>query len=114
MSARLAGPGESGRSAFGRRADLLLVALDDVRRPDFRAIGVLAELAQRASLPQEIPALVELDLELTQALALLVGLRAPGVERMLLVDEASDMGEHGLIVRLVCHGFLDGEDPQAM
>jgi len=40
----------------------LLVPLDDRRRPDVRLIGILAELAPRVALPQQMPAFVQLNL----------------------------------------------------
>jgi hypothetical protein len=41
---------------------LSLVALDDRRRSDACAVRILAELASGTPLPQQVPALIELDL----------------------------------------------------
>jgi hypothetical protein len=77
---------------------LLFVALDDLRVPDLRAIGVLSELAPRPPLPQEIPALVELDLERLMALVILGRMVALAVESMLLVDEVLNTMQNALVV----------------
>ena len=67
--------------------------------------GIAAGLAQGAALPQQVPALVELDLERPQALVFLVSadlasLQA-GTQFALLVDEFVDAGQ-GVVIR--CHG----------
>jgi hypothetical protein len=76
----------------------MLVALDGLRVPDLRLIGVFIELPPRPSLSQEIPALVELDPDLLMALVV-VG-RAVGypVELTLLVDEMLDVTQDAQIV----------------
>ena len=51
--------------AFG--SALLLVALHDLRPPDVGRVRVATSLAQRTALPQQIPALVERNLQLAQA-----------------------------------------------
>src|SRR5581483_11778752 len=51
------------------------------------------------TLPQEVPALVELDLELVEALLLLGCVRAaPGVEVVFLADEASDALDQVMVI----------------
>src|SRR6266576_5142803 len=52
---------------------LLLVTLDDLGRPELRALGALAGLSARAPLPQEIPALVERHAQRLQPLPVGVG-----------------------------------------
>jgi hypothetical protein len=66
-----------------RCAGLLPVALDRVRAADVRLVGIRARVAQRPALAQQIPAAVELDLHLVQALA--VCLQAVGVSAVLLL-----------------------------
>ena len=46
---------------------LLLVALDDLGVANLRRVGILPGLAQRAALAQEVPALVERDLDRLRA-----------------------------------------------
>jgi hypothetical protein len=55
---------------------LLLIALDDLGLSNVSRIRVTTGLTQRASLPQQVPGLVERHLELLQALPVGVG-RAP-------------------------------------
>src|SRR5207249_4115469 len=84
---------------------LLLVLLDDRRRPDRGAVRVLAELAERHALPQQVPALIELDPNRLEAILLSrVEIAAP-IERLLLVDERLDVIEDSLVRRLG-HGLL--------
>jgi hypothetical protein len=69
-----------GRSAAGR-VPLLLVALDDLRRPDLGFLGVEPELPPRLALVEEVVALVELDGDRVQS-GLLVGTEAAAVSRL--------------------------------
>src|SRR4029078_2253644 len=85
---------------------LLAVALDLAGRPDVRALRVLAALTASPSLTQQVPALVQLDLELAQP-RLLVGAGVPArlgllAQRMLLVDEGVDLVKQSGVV----HGAL--------
>src|SRR5262245_12387568 len=83
---------------------LLLVVLDDLRGPDLRLVRILAEFAQRAPLPQEIPTLVELDAHRSKP-RLVAGVLRPGrVESVLLVHELLDRREHLLVRRVFRHG----------
>jgi hypothetical protein len=74
---------------------LLLITLDDLRAPDVGAAWIASCFAQRASLPQEVPTLVERDLNTGQALS--VGLtggtgRLALPQLVLLGDELLDLG----------------------
>src|SRR5258708_24401221 len=95
------------RRQSGRRGPLfisLLVALDDFGWTHLRLVGVVAELAQGASLAKEIPTLIELDAKLFESrLRFAVEVRA-GVERVLFVHEVRDGLENALIRRLTSHG----------
>ena len=65
---------------------------------------VAAGFAQRAPLPQEVPALVQFDLHVGEALA---AFRIEGLlpeEPVLLCDQAFDMGEHGCVLAMFFHG----------
>src|SRR4051794_18990787 len=70
------------------------VALDGALGPRLRLAGILAELASSLALPQEVPALVELDLHAPQPRVLVVGTdvarRQLLAQRSLEVDELTD------------------------
>jgi len=71
----------------------LLVALDDLGRSELGSLGVLAGVAARAPLPQEIPALVERYAQLLQPQPVGVGCltrRFSLPELMFLVDHPVD------------------------
>lgn len=76
----------------------MLVALDDLWVADLRSIGVLAELAACPPLPQEIPALVELNLKRQVALAIVGRVVVLAVEPVLLVDEVLNAMQYALVV----------------
>src|SRR5947209_4901999 len=90
-----------------RRPLLLLVALDGLGIADVGLLGVFPELPAGPALAQEIPTLIELDLE--RVVALMVLGRAVGllVELVLLVDEVLDMVKDALVV----HGDLRSRFP---
>src|SRR6185436_18863257 len=80
---------------------LLLVALDDVRGSDLRAVGVLSELAPGLALAEQVVALVELDADRIEPF-LLGGADAtalPGLlpELFLLVSQPVDPIEDGFV-----------------
>jgi hypothetical protein len=67
-----------------------------------RTLGIAARFPQGPPLPQEIPALVELDLEAAEALVLGVGERRLLAQPVLLPDQLLDVCEHlplGLALR---------------
>jgi hypothetical protein len=69
---------------------LLLVTLDDIGIPKGRGIGIAAFLAQGTTLAQQIPALVEGDLDRLESLAVEVSRRSrflSAPELVLLADE---------------------------
>src|SRR5438067_1141063 len=72
---------------------LLLVALDDVRRARRGGVRVEARLAERLALAQEVPTLVERDLQLLQALPVALAGRSLALalpQIVLLGDEPFD------------------------
>src|SRR5262249_28227318 len=91
-------PGSSGerhRSSF--------VLLDDPRRANVSCTHVIAELAQRTALSQQIPTLVEFDLDGGQSPAF-GGIERSFVEQAVLFsDEVLNVGQHGCVFRLVFH-----------
>jgi len=87
---------------------LLLVFLDDLRRPDLRLVGVFAELALGPALSKQVPALIQLDLHLREP-ALIVGRKsAVRPQAMLFIDQLFDVLHYGRIAFLVRHGDLVG------
>src|SRR5262245_47757880 len=78
---------------FAYRA-LLLVALDDLGGADVSRFRVLARLAKRTPLPEEVPALVEADLDRLEPVVLVrvePTLADAVVEVVLLGDELLDL-----------------------
>src|SRR5207248_8847551 len=59
-------PKWDGSSATSAAADLLAVALDSAGVADFGGVGVLAFVAEGPALAEQVPALVEGDLDLLQ------------------------------------------------
>src|SRR6185295_2965463 len=85
----------------------LEVALDGAFGPDVGGVGVLAGVAAGSALAQQVPALVELDLDLVEAgLLVLVEAFAAGLalEGVLLFDQGTDTVEDLPVV----HGLLRG------
>src|SRR6266540_3079105 len=73
---------------------LLLVALDHLGPPDVGRVRVAVRVAQRASLAQQVPALIERDLQLLQTLAVAlagVAARLSRPQLVLLRDELLDL-----------------------
>ena len=61
----------SARLLFRLRNDLLLVVLDYVDRARLRCVQILSDLPQFSSLAQQVPALIELNLQFLESLAIL-------------------------------------------
>src|SRR5712691_8599983 len=83
------------------RQPLLPVALDRRLRPDVSAFGVEAGGTARPALPEQVPALVQADRELMQALTVLAGESLANValfQPVLLGQEPLDLGEHVSVV----------------
>ena len=76
----------------------LFVLLDHVGRPGVRLVRILAELAQRAPLAEQIPALIELDLQLVQPYLVVAAQVAALIEPLLLADEILDALEDCRVV----------------
>ena len=66
---------------------LLLAAFHDGRGTDVRAVRVLVELAAGSPLPQQVPALTEFDLSLSEARLVVIRQIIPSVEALLLVHQ---------------------------
>src|SRR5436853_2775084 len=83
---------------------LLLVSLHHALVAHGRVGRVLTGVLARPALAQEVPALVETDLELAQPLSVLVAHRARargmGTEPVLLLDQLVDPADHVVIVHV--------------
>src|SRR3954467_15475437 len=90
-----------------RSADVLL---HHVRIARMRLRRIAAELAQRAALAQQIPALIELGLHLREALAFLGRELATLEQAVLFADEVLDMREYGCVLFRLDHGCSSGID----
>src|SRR6266699_4956729 len=82
---------------------LLLVPFDDRGRTRLGVIRILAELATRVPLPQQIPTLIELDLDGFQPYLIVIGQCALPVEMLLLVNKTFDLLQDGMIGRRFSH-----------
>jgi hypothetical protein len=85
------------------RMDLLLVSLDDGGRAHLGLIRILAELAPRVSLPEQIPTLIKFDLDGFQPYLIVIGECVLPVEMLLLVNETFDLLQDGVIGRRFSH-----------
>ena len=83
---------------------LLLVPLDDRGRTYLGLIRILAELAPRFPLAQQIPTLIELDLDGFQPYLIVIGQFALPVKMLLLVNKTFDLLQDGVIGRRFSHG----------
>jgi len=70
---------------------LLLIALDNRRRAHLRAVRVLAELAQGATLSEQVPTLIQFDLDRLEADLLAVVERSLLIEPLFLLNEILDV-----------------------
>src|SRR5579864_8147590 len=94
-------PSRSSAAASGSSPELLLVVLDGPGAARRGGVRVHPELLERAALPQQVPALVEADLELGEPLLVGVGrvpLRLGVPQRVLLVDELLDPAVNLVVV----------------
>ena len=85
--------GSQGLSSVTGEKSLLLVILDDLRRANFRFIGVKPEIAKGASLAQEVPALIQFDLDFLEPLTMGFGECPLPVQSVFLCDKALNMIE---------------------
>ena len=74
------------------------VAFDRAGVAHIRVVGVAAEFTARAALAQQVPALVELDFDIAQALAARVGIGGGIAQALLLGHEVVDVLQDVLVV----------------
>src|ERR1700747_2801593 len=84
----------------------LLVVLNNLRRPHMRLIWITSDLPQRLALPQQVPALIQLDINFRQPRTIGISARLVFEQAMLLCREALDNFEDGLIICFVFHNDL--------
>jgi hypothetical protein len=72
----------------------LLIFFDDVRGPDLGLVRILSDSAERTTLTEKVPALVELDFYCPQPGTLFLGQRLLGLEPMLLGHQFLDVPKH--------------------
>jgi hypothetical protein len=85
---------------------LLLIILDDLRGANFRFIGVKPDIAKGASLAQEVPALIQFDLDFLEPLTVGFGEYPLPVQSVFLCDKALNMIEDRLILDWILHEGL--------
>lgn len=89
---------------------LLLIILHDLRRADFRFVRVIAGVAERTSLAQEIPALIQFDVEFCEPLTFGLGKCPLLVQSVFLRDKTLNVIKDRLIVGVMLHeGFLHAD-----
>lgn len=85
---------------------LLLIILDDLRRANFRFVRIKPDVAKGTSLAQEVPALIQFDLDLHEPITIgLVECRLL-VQSVFLCDKVLNMIEDRLISDLILHESL--------
>jgi hypothetical protein len=95
--------------AVGFLYDLLLVVLDDPGSTYFGLFRVIAKFSECPALAQEVPVLVKLDLQLSQATPVIVCQFAPRIQKFLFLHQAINMMEYRLIFILPWK-FLSEDD----
>src|SRR4029078_10887775 len=91
------------RCEFRCDPPLLLISLDNRWRANLGLIRILAQLAPRVTLPQQIPTLIEFDLDGFQSYLIVVGQFRLAVEMLLLVNKTFDLLQDGVIGRRFSH-----------
>jgi hypothetical protein len=92
--------------ALADEESLLLIILDDLRRTNLRILGVEPDIAKGTSLAQEVPALIQFDLDLREPLAIGLGKFPLVVQSVFLCDKALNIIEDRLIPDLILHESL--------
>jgi len=85
---------------------LLLIILDDLRRTHFCFVRIKPNIAQGTPLAQEVPALIQLHLDVREALPIGFGECPLLVQPMLLCDKVLNMIEDRLIFNVILHESL--------
>ena len=109
--ATLASQSHARRARTGYRplADdqsLLLIILDDLRRANLRGVRVKPDIAKSTSLTQEVPALVQFDLDFLEPLTIGLGESPLLVQSVFLCDKVLNVIKDRLIFDLTLHESL--------
>ena len=97
-------PARSGFFARGPvRIRLLLIFFYDLGRADMRLARVASRGAKRAALPQQIPTLIQLDLDFPEMFAFGVREHPLFVQAVFFRDKLLDMIQHRLIFGFLFH-----------
>jgi hypothetical protein len=91
---------------LAHKESLLLIILDDLRRANLRVLRVEPDIAKGTSLAQEIPALIQFDLDLRKPLTIALGKLPLVVQSVFLCDKALNIIEDRLIPDLILHERL--------
>jgi hypothetical protein len=94
---------ELARFVLTPSLSLLLIIFNNLKRTNFRLVRVKADLTKSASLTQEVPALIELNLDLLEPLAIGLGVCPLLVRSMFFCDKALNMIEDHLILDFIVH-----------
>jgi hypothetical protein len=92
--------------ALADEESLLLIILDDLRRANLRVVWVKPDITKGTSLAQEVPALVQFDLDLREPPTIGLGKFPLLMQSLLLCDKALNIIEDRLIPDLILHGSL--------
>ena len=85
---------------------LRLIILDDLRRANLRFVRVKPDVAKSTSLAQEVPALIQFDLDLREPFTIGFVVRPLLVQSVFFCDKALNMIEDRLIFDLILHESL--------
>ena len=91
---------------LAHKESLLLIILDDLRRANLRVLRVKPDIAKGTSLAQEVPALIQFDLDLREPLTIALGKLPLVVQSVFLCDKALNIIEDRLIPDLILHERL--------
>ena len=100
---------ERARTGYRLLSDdesLLLIILDDLRRANFRFVRIKPDVAKGTPLAQEVPALIQFDLDVREPLTIGFGEHPLLVQSMFLCDKVLNMIEDRLIFDLILHESL--------
>ena len=90
-------------SPLASAQSLLLIILDNLRRANLRFVRVKPDVAEGTSLAQEVPALIQFNLDLREPLPIGFGVCPLLVQSVFLYDKALNMIEDRLIFGLILH-----------
>lgn len=71
----MGGAARTGTRPLADGASLLFIILDNLRRANFRIVRVKPDVAKGTALAQEVPALIQFDLDLREPLTISFGVR---------------------------------------